>query len=116
MIIIILIIYEDGDIAERDSGQKYLRRVLGEDEQELKANSPVNLVNNIKADLFLVHGAKDVRVPISHYEQLTTALDKIGKPYQSLVKDDEGHGFQKEENKFDLYPRLIKFFDQHIGD
>jgi len=110
------LMFEDGDIAERDSGQKYLRRVLGEDEQELKANSPVNLVNNIKADLFLVHGAKDVRVPISHYEQLTTALDKIGKPYQSLVKDDEGHGFQKEENKFDLYPRLIKFFDQHIGD
>ncbi|MGM0526089.1 MAG: alpha/beta hydrolase family protein [Pseudomonadota bacterium] len=110
------LMYEDGDISERDSGRKYLRRVIGDDEQELKANSPVNLVKNIKADLFLVHGAKDVRVPISHYEQLTAALDEIGKPYQSLVKDDEGHGFQKEENKFDLYPRLINFFDQHIGD
>lgn len=109
------LMYNDGDIVGNESGEKYLNKVLGTDPQELKANSPVYQVDKIKADLFLVHGARDVRVPISHYNQLTAALDKIGKPYQSMVKEDEGHGFQKEENKFDLYPQLIDFFDQHIG-
>lgn len=110
------LMYEDGDIAERESGIKYLRRVLGEDKEELRENSPVYQAQKIKADVFLVHGAKDVRVPISHFEQLTEAFDKLNKPYQQLVNKEEGHGFQKEENKFTLYPKLIKFFDKHIKD
>lgn len=110
------LMFEAGDISRNQSGEKYLERVLGTDMNVLKANSPVNLVDNIKADILLVHGAKDVRVPIEHYEQLKSALNRADKPYQTLVKDDEGHGFQKEANKFELYKRLEQFFEKHIGE
>ncbi|AAV82012.1 alpha/beta hydrolase family protein [Idiomarina loihiensis] len=108
------LMYEDGDIPESDSGVKYLREVIGENESELRANSPVYQADNIKVPVFLVHGSEDVRVPMSHFEQLTQAFDKHGINYKTLVRE-EGHGFQKEENKFELYPRLVQFFNKHLN-
>lgn len=108
------LMYEDGDIPESDSGVKYLREVIGENESELKANSPVYQANKIKVPVFLVHGSEDVRVPMSHFEQLTQALEKHDINYKTLVRE-EGHGFQKEENKFELYPRLVQFFNKHLN-
>lgn len=108
------LMYEDSDIPESDSGVKYLREVIGENESELKANSPVYQADKIKVPVFLVHGSEDVRVPMSHFEQLTQAFEKHDINYKTLVRE-EGHGFQKEENKFELYPRLVQFFNKHLN-
>ena len=91
-----------------------MREVIGENESELRANSPVYQADNIKVPVFLVHGSEDVRVLMSHFEQLTQAFDKHGINYKTLVRE-EGHGFQKEENKFELYPRLVQFFNKHLN-
>jgi dipeptidyl aminopeptidase/acylaminoacyl peptidase len=32
-----------------------------------------------------------------------------------LIKNDEGHGFAKEENNFELYTQLEAFFAEHLG-
>jgi len=37
----------------------------------------------------------------------------IEVPY--MVKDNEGHGFRNEENKFDFYGEMEKFFFEHLG-
>jgi len=47
---------------------------------------------------------------------LTKALDKIGYPYESLVKDQEAHGFTKEKNRYEFYSRLENFLMKHIGN
>ncbi|MFD2631274.1 alpha/beta hydrolase family protein [Idiomarina piscisalsi] len=107
------LMYEDGDIPDSDSGIKYLREVIGNDDSELRENSPVYQADKVEVPVFLVHGSEDVRVPMSHFEQLTEAFDKHGVEYKTLVRE-EGHGFQKEENKFELYPKLIKFFEKHL--
>ncbi|RUO78358.1 alpha/beta hydrolase family protein [Pseudidiomarina taiwanensis] len=105
---------EEGDIVSRRSGRKYLDRVLGEDVAVLRANSPANNVDKIKVPLFIVHGENDVRVPMDQYYALTEALDDAGIKYKSMVRE-EGHGFQLEENLYDLYNALEDFFGQHIG-
>lgn len=104
-----------GDIPGHESGRKYLSHVLGDDTAELEANSPSYHVDKIKAALYIVHGEDDVRVPMAQYHALTDALDKANIPYQSMVRD-EGHGFQLEPNKFDLYNSLDVFFTKHLGD
>lgn len=104
-----------GDIPGRESGRKFLSHVLGDDSAELQANSPSFHVDKIKAALYIVHGEDDVRVPMAQYDALTDALDKANIPYQSMVRD-EGHGFQLEPNKFDLYNSLDVFFTKHLGD
>ena len=35
--------------------------------------------------------------------------------WKYMVKDDEGHGFRKEENRFDFYGAMESFLDEHIG-
>lgn len=106
--------YKSGDIPRTDEGKKVLREFIGEDQTELKANSPAFNVDKIKAALYLVHGRKDYRVPMSQLESLTDALDKAGKRYKEMVRD-EGHGYQLEKNKYELYAELEKFFAKHIG-
>ena len=82
----------------------------------MKERSPVHNVSKIEAAIFLVHGKKDPRVPISHYDSLTDALDDINYPYESLVKPFEGHGFRDEKNQFELYKKIETFLEKHIGN
>lgn len=103
-----------GDIPKSESGRKYLDHVLGTDEDVLKANSPAHNVEKIKVPLYIVHGTEDVRVPMEQYEALTEALEAANISYQSMLKA-EGHGYQIEANRFELYRSLEKFFDQHTG-
>ncbi len=87
-----------------------------DDEELLAERSPVNHVENIQAPVFIVHGRKDPRVNIEHANKLRKAMEKHDKDYQWMVKNDEGHGFNKEENRVELYTEMIKFFGKYIGD
>jgi len=93
----------------------WLNDFIGKDQAELKAYSPAFNVDKIKAAVFIIHGSNDVRVPISHAELLKTELDKIGKSYEWLVRE-EGHGFSQVKNRIDQYNQVLAFFDKHIGE
>lgn len=103
-----------GSGKRREWAQYFKATRVGDDEAKLRAASPVHNVDKIKAELFLVHGKRDVRVPIGHYDRLRDALDAIDKPYEEMVAD-EGHGFQKVDNRVKLYTKMLAFFDKHIG-
>ena len=103
-----------GDIPKRESGRKFLDRVLGTDEVRMREFSPALNVDKIKAELFIAHGSDDVRVPMEQYESLSENLKRIGKPYISMIRD-EGHGYQKDQNKYDFYGQMERFLAQHIG-
>jgi dipeptidyl aminopeptidase/acylaminoacyl peptidase len=32
-----------------------------------------------------------------------------------MVKDNEGHGFHNEENRFDFYRAMEQFFGEYLG-
>ncbi len=106
--------FDSGDIPKRKSGKIFLKHVLGTDENVWNANSPAYNVNKIKADLFIAHGEGDVRVPMEQYDSLIGALKKAGKPVKTMVRD-EGHGYVQEENKYDFYTEMEKFFEKNIG-
>ena len=72
-------------------------------------------MDQIRAPLFVIHGANDPRVPLQEAEQLVTALRERGVPCQLLVYDDEGHGLAKRTNRLDAYPRAIAFLRAHLG-
>ncbi len=99
----------------RENFERFMSSAVGEDPESLKAHSPVHHVDKIEAELYLVHGGSDVRVPIVHFERLRAALDAIGKDYEWMVKDKEGHGFYDTDNRVELYTSMLAFFDRHIG-
>ncbi|MFI6830865.1 alpha/beta fold hydrolase [Kribbella sp. NPDC050241] len=87
---------------------------LATDREFLESASPLNRVDDIRAPLFVIHGANDPRVPLSETEQVGDALTKRGVPCQVLVYDDEGHGLAKLKNKLDAYPQALAFLRRHL--
>ncbi len=53
---------------------------LATDREFLESASPLSRVDDIRAPLFVIHGANDPRVPLSEAEQITAALEKRGVP------------------------------------
>ncbi len=85
------------------------------DSSMLVAASPIYHVDNIKAPLLVIQGAKDPRVNINESNQIVEALKKRGIDVPYLVKDNEGHGFHNEENRFDAYEAMEKFLEKHLN-
>lgn len=109
------LMFEKGDIPTRDSGLVFLKEAVGEDKEDLRARSPVHNLDKLKAPVFIVHGGEDFRVDIEHAYRLRKGLEKLGKPYEWLVKPKEGHGFYKPENRLEFYERMLAFLEKHIG-
>jgi dipeptidyl aminopeptidase/acylaminoacyl peptidase len=76
--------------------------------------SPVFHVDNIKAPLFVAQGANDPRVNIDESDQIVNALKERGIDVEYMVKDNEGHGFHNEENRFDFYRAMLVFLNKHL--
>ncbi len=85
------------------------------DKDLLTAASPVFHVDKIKAPLFVIQGAKDPRVNIDESNQIVEALKNRGIEVPYLVKENEGHGFHNEENKFEAYEAMEKFLEKHLN-
>lgn len=99
------------------SSTNFYKRTIGDpdrDREKLREVSPLYHVDRIQAPLLLAYGAADVRVPLIHGNRMRSALDKAGKSYEWVVYDDEGHGFNKDENKFDFYRRVDAFLAKNL--
>jgi dipeptidyl aminopeptidase/acylaminoacyl peptidase len=84
------------------------------DKERLAATSPALHVDRIKTPLFIAQGAKDPRVNIDESDQVVKALKKRGVEVEYMVKDNEGHGFHNDENKFEFYAAMEQFFTKHL--
>ncbi len=76
--------------------------------------SPVFHVDKIEAPLFVAQGANDPRVNKAESDQIVEALKERGIDVEYMVKDNEGHGFRNEENRFDFYRAMITFLDKQL--
>lgn len=85
------------------------------DKELLTATSPVMHVDKMRAPLLVAQGAKDPRVNIDESNQIVAALKKKGVDVPYLVKENEGHGFSNEENRFEFYEAMEKFLARHLG-
>ncbi len=80
---------------------------LETDRQMLEDASPLPRIDQIRAPLFVIHGANDPRVPLSEAEQLVEAVRSRGIECELRVYADEGHGLAKRANRLDAYPAAI---------
>jgi dipeptidyl aminopeptidase/acylaminoacyl peptidase len=85
------------------------------DKQLFQENSPVLNADKIKTPLFVAQGAKDPRVNINESNQIVDALKKRDVDVEYMVKENEGHGFHNEENRFAFYEAMEKFLEKHLS-
>ncbi|MGD9573770.1 MAG: alpha/beta fold hydrolase [Thermoleophilia bacterium] len=82
---------------------------------DLEARSPLNKVDEIVAPLLVIQGANDPRVTKAESDQIVEALRARGVDVEYMVKDDEGHGFVKPENRLEMFAAVEKFLARHLG-
>ncbi len=85
---------------------------LERDRELLVRASPITYLGQLRAPLFVIHGANDPRVPLSEAEQITAALAERGIRHVLKVYPDEGHGLAKRANRQDAYPAAIGFLTE----
>jgi dipeptidyl aminopeptidase/acylaminoacyl peptidase len=94
--------YEYGD--ERDPEMRaYLERI-----------SPLNNVESIDIPLLVVQGLNDPRVPASESEQIVRALRDRGQPVWYIEALNEGHGYERRENRRVYEQATMLFLRQHL--
>jgi len=79
-----------------------------------KEVSPLYQADKIKKPLFVVQGANDPRVNINESDQIVAKLREKGFDVPYMVKYNEGHGFDREENQMELYKSMMGFFAKHL--
>ncbi len=86
---------------------------LAEDRDFLESVSPINTIETIETPLFVLHGENDPRVPVGEARQVADRASEH-VPVETLIFDDEGHGFTKLENRIEAYTRIADFLDEYV--
>ena len=112
----------DMSIQERDIAAIKERQVCfvmpeayEKDKDFLEGRSPLNKVNYIVKPLLIGQGANDPRVKQAESDQIVEAMRKNGKEVQYVVYPDEGHGFQRPENRLHFFAVTEQFLAKHLG-
>lgn len=100
-----------------ESMRTYLYTEIGdpiEEEEALRAKSPLFHADKIVKPLMVVQGANDPRVLQSESDDLVAAAKKNGAPVEYLLFKDEGHGFRKTKNRVKASQEYVKFLKKHL--
>jgi dipeptidyl aminopeptidase/acylaminoacyl peptidase len=117
-------LYGDSEIAESFRhgdriGRLDLQRMMGTPEDPARTasyrrGSPVYRAEAIQAPLLILHGRKDKRVVPLMTERMVEALEIEDKTHEVHWYDDEGHGWERRENKRDAFERILGFLRTHV--
>ena len=110
-------LFKKGDIPQRESGLRYLRRTHGTERADWNRASPALRAREVKIPVYLAAGARDERAVPEQTELMNKALITAGnKPEGMIIQSGEMHGFYGEEARVNLYTEMLGFFQRHIGD
>lgn len=85
------------------------------DETALRDISPLYKADKITKPLLIGQGANDPRVKQAESDQIAEAVRKNGKELQYVLYPDEGHGFQRPENRMHFFAVTEQFLAKHLG-
>jgi dipeptidyl aminopeptidase/acylaminoacyl peptidase len=88
---------------------------LKKDKDQLKESAPLAHVDQIQAPVMLAYGTLDPKVPIATARSMAKQLQKRGKLYTFMEKEDEGHGFIKEANRIEFWKKVDEFLKANLN-
>ena len=93
---------------------------VGSDETEegrafLWSRSPLSRAGEIRKPLLIAQGANDPRVKQAEADQIVDELRRKQIPVRYALFPDEGHGFQRPENRLAFYAVTEEFLAEHLG-
>jgi dipeptidyl aminopeptidase/acylaminoacyl peptidase len=81
----------------------------------LQRLSPIHKLDRIVTPVLVLHGQNDTNVPVIEAEQVVDHLKQRGVPVEYVLFTDEGHGWQKAENRIRSTVEITRWFDRHLN-
>jgi dipeptidyl aminopeptidase/acylaminoacyl peptidase len=97
-----------GPDLEREFGDPYV------DASVYEEWSPRRNLAQVRTPMLVIHGERDLRVPISEALRLWTDLRRHGVPARFLYFPDENHWVLKPQNARIWYETVWAFLDEHV--
>jgi dipeptidyl aminopeptidase/acylaminoacyl peptidase len=79
-----------------------------------RRGSPLYRAERIEAPLLILHGRKDRRVVPLMTEKMVEALEIEGKHHEVHWYAEEGHGWERRENRRDAFGRIVAWLKRHV--
>ena len=102
--------YRFGDYAM----QNFILRGF-DSKDDIRANSPVKLADDIKIPVLIAHGTHDAVVHFDQYRRMERALKKAGADYEAIRLKDSDHSLRDSAGRMALFTAMDKFLEQHLG-
>ena len=77
--------------------------------------SPLLAVTSDDAPVLMIHGDKDELVPISHAQNILPKFEESGVAAELLTIEGAGHGFSPQQNREQVLPAMLGWFDKYLA-
>ncbi|MBW3565409.1 MAG: S9 family peptidase [Acidobacteria bacterium] len=84
------------------------------DAERHRTISPLFHATRIRRPMLVVQGANDPRVLQVESDEIVAAVRANDVPVEYVLFPDEGHGFQKKQNRIEASEAYLRFLDQHL--
>lgn len=81
----------------------------------LRQLSPIHKLDRIVTPVIVLHGKNDTNVPVVEAEQVVQRLKQRGVPVEYVLFPDEGHRWQKSENRIRSTVEITRWFDHYLN-
>lgn len=85
-----------------------------EDFARFERNSPHMSAGNFRTPTLVIHGQRDLRVPVNHGIELFNTLQVRGVPSQFVYFPDENHWILKPQNSLFWYETKRKWLEKYV--
>jgi acetyl esterase/lipase len=92
-----------------------LKPPLTFDKKKAPEYSPLLKVTGKAAPTLLIHGDKDLLVPIEHSTKMIKALEKAKVACKLVTIEGAAHGFNKEQNEKTVAPERLGWFEKYLA-
>jgi dipeptidyl aminopeptidase/acylaminoacyl peptidase len=96
---------------------RFMAKWVGDPDTEadfLRERSPITYVDQVRAALLVIQGAKDPRVVKAESDQMVERLRELGREVEYEVFEDEGHGFTRYTNEIRGYRLTADWLEHHL--
>ena len=96
---------------------RFMAKWVGDPDTEadfLRERSPITYVDQVRAALLVIQGAKDPRVVKAESDQMVERLRELGRDVEYEVFEDEGHGFTRYTNEIRGYRLTCDWLERHL--
>ena len=93
--------------------ERYMRDEK-ENKQGYEDNSPINFADRLKGNYLLVHGGSDDNVHLQNSMEMSNALIRANKQYDTYLYPNRNHGISGDNARRHLYIKMTNFINEHL--